>query len=104
MLVHLAFLNGFGSRFSTLLRWARAMVGRARPERVFSVGHTGGDLSLPDEVKARVMPKPFPVLEDDVHWDEVVTRVVSEGSLADAAGNGKSTGADENKAGDPPAV
>ena len=39
------------------------MVGHARPERVFSVGHTGGDLSLPDEVKAKVMPKPFPVLE-----------------------------------------
>ena len=63
MFVHLAFLNGFGHRFTTLWRWGRAMVGRARPERVFSVGHTGGDLSLPDEVKAKVMPKPFPVLE-----------------------------------------
>ena len=42
------------------------MVGRARPERVFSVGHTGGDLSLPDEVKAKVMPKPFPILESDL--------------------------------------
>ena len=41
------------------------MVGRARPERVFSVGHTGGDLSLPDDVKAKVMPKPFPILEED---------------------------------------
>ena len=64
MFVHLAFLNGFGHRFSTLWRWARAMIGHARPERVFSVGHTGGDLSLPDDVKAEVMPSPFPILED----------------------------------------
>ncbi len=49
MFVHLAFLNGFGHRFTALWRWGRSMVGRARPERVFSVGHTGGDLSLPDE-------------------------------------------------------
>ena len=41
------------------------MVGSARPERVFSVGHTGGDLSLPDDVKAKVMPKPFPILEEE---------------------------------------
>ena len=27
--VHLAFLNGFGDRFSTMLRWLRSMVGRA---------------------------------------------------------------------------
>src|SRR6202034_2029882 len=38
MFVHLAFLNGFGSRFTALWRWGVAMVGRARPERVFSVG------------------------------------------------------------------
>ena len=68
MFVHLAFLNGFGSRFTALWRWGVAMIGRARPERVFSVGHTGGDLSLPDEVKAKVMPKPFPVLEDQMGW------------------------------------
>ena len=65
MFVHLAFLNGFGHRAATMFRWLRAMIGRARPERVFSVGHTGGDLSLPDEVKAKVMPKPFPLLEDE---------------------------------------
>ena len=58
--VHIGFLNGFGNRFSTMVRWFRAMVGRARPERVFSVGHTGGDLSLPDDVKAKVMPKSLP--------------------------------------------
>ena len=62
LFVHLAFLNGFGNRFTALWRWARAMVGRARPERVFSMGHTGGDLSLPDEVRRRVMPSAFPGL------------------------------------------
>ena len=63
--VHIGFLNGFGNRFSTMIRWFQAMVGHARPERVFSVGHTGGDLSLPDDVKAQVMPKPFPILDAD---------------------------------------
>ena len=75
MFVHLAFLNGFGHRFTALWRWGRAMVGRARPERVFSVGHTGGDLSLPDDVKAKVMPKPFPVLEDQMGWADLVARI-----------------------------
>jgi hypothetical protein len=51
------------------------MIGRARPERVFSVGHTGGDLSLPDEVKAKVMPKPFPVLEDQKGWVSLMARI-----------------------------
>ena len=75
MFVHLAFLNGFGHRFTTLWRWGRAMIGRDRPERVFSVGHTGGDLSLPDAVKAKVMPNPFPILDDEVGWAELVARV-----------------------------
>ncbi len=70
MFVHLAFLNGYGNRFTTVWRWARAMVGRARPERVFSVGHTGGDLSLPDDVKEKVMPRAFPILEDYEGWAE----------------------------------
>ena len=73
--VHIGFLNGFGNRFSTMLRWFRSMVGHSRPERVFSVGHTGGDLSLPDDVKARVMPKPFPVAEDVGEWAERVAKV-----------------------------
>ncbi len=73
--VHLGFLNGFGNRFSTLWRWGRTMIGRSRPERVFSVGHTGGDLSLPDDVKAKVMPKPFPVLEDTTKWADLVGRI-----------------------------
>ena len=63
--VHIGFLNGFGNRFSTMLRWFQAMVGHARPERVFSVGHTGGDLSLPEEVRAKVMPNPFPIFDAD---------------------------------------
>jgi len=54
MFVHIAFLNGFANRFVTLGRWARSMIGRARPERVFSVGHTGGDL---------IQPRPFPNLD-----------------------------------------
>jgi NADH dehydrogenase len=88
MFVHLAFLNGFGHRFGALWRWGRSMVGRARPERVFSVGHTGGDLSLPDEVKAKVMPKPFPVLEDQMGWADLVARIGTP-----APRNGDSAGA-----------
>jgi hypothetical protein len=63
LFVHLAFLNGFANRFSTLWRWLRAMVGRARPERDFSVGHTGGDLSAPAAVRSVLQPSAFPVLE-----------------------------------------
>ena len=66
LFVHVAFLNGFGNRARALWRWSRSMLGRARPERVFSVGHTGGDLSLPEEVRAKVMPRPFPLLESDL--------------------------------------
>jgi len=63
LFIHLAFLNGFGHRLSTLLRWANSMVGRSRPERFFSYGHTGGDLSLPEAIRRRIMPSPFPVFE-----------------------------------------
>jgi NADH:ubiquinone reductase (H+-translocating) len=93
MFVHLAFLNGFGSRFTALWRWGRAMIGRARPERVFSVGHTGGDLSLPDEVKAKVMPKPFPVLEDQMGWANLVARIGTAPSGGGAVATG---GAEES--------
>jgi len=58
--VHLAFLSGFGRRFSTMARWLRSMIGRGRAERTFSTAHTGGDLSLPDEVRAIVQPDLFP--------------------------------------------
>jgi NADH:quinone reductase (non-electrogenic) len=62
MFVHLAFLNGFGNRFTTLMRWLRWMGGRNRVERTFSVGHTGGDLSAPDEVRDQIIPNPYPQL------------------------------------------
>ena len=75
--VHIGFLNGFGHRASTMLRWFQAMLGRSRPERVFSVGHTGGDLSLPDDVKAKVMPRPFPVADDASGWAERVANTAS---------------------------
>ena len=64
LFVHLAFLNGFGNRFATIRRWMTSMVGRARPERVFSVAHTGGDLSTPASVRAVVQPTQFPAQDD----------------------------------------
>jgi NADH:quinone reductase (non-electrogenic) len=62
--VHLAFLTGFGDRLTTMLRWLRSMIGRGRAEREFSTAHTGGDLSLPDSVRAVVEPNPFPNAEE----------------------------------------
>jgi NADH dehydrogenase len=91
MFVHLAFLSGFGHRFTTLLRWGRAMIGRARPERVFSVGHTGGDLSLPEEVKAKVLPKPFPILEDQFGWADLVARIGKNSVDVDTEPGGSGT-------------
>jgi len=58
--VHLAFLNGYASRFTTLLRWTRWLAGSNRVERAFSVAHTGGDLSAPEAVREQIMPTPFP--------------------------------------------
>ena len=63
--VHLTFLTGFGNRLSTLLKWTRAFIGRGRPERYFSVLHTGGDLSLPASVLSEVQPNPLPVLDKE---------------------------------------
>src|SRR5262249_536188 len=60
--VPLAFLNGFSNRMGTAVKWMRTFVGRARPEREFSVMHTGGDLSLPADVRAVVEPKPLPLV------------------------------------------
>ena len=60
--VHLAFLTGFGNRLSTMLRWLRSMIGRGRGERAASTAHVGGDLSLPESVRAVVEPNPFPNL------------------------------------------
>jgi NADH dehydrogenase len=59
--IHLAFLTGFGNRLTTLLKWTRSFIGRGRPEREFSVMHTGGDLSLPTSVRTVVQPNPRPV-------------------------------------------
>jgi NADH:ubiquinone reductase (H+-translocating) len=64
--VHLAFLTGFGNRMTTMLKWLRSMLGRGRAEREFSAGHTGGDLSLPESVRAVVEPTLYP------NADEVV--------------------------------
>jgi NADH dehydrogenase len=58
--VHLGFLTGFGNRLSTMARWLRSMIGRGRAERAASTAHVGGDLSLPESVRAVVEPKPFP--------------------------------------------
>jgi NADH dehydrogenase len=83
LFVHVAFLNGFGHRVAALWRWGTSMVGSARPERVFSVGHTGGDLSLPDDVREKVLPKPFPILESDLSLlDRVGRQDSSEGAPA----------------------
>ena len=46
------------------------MAGKARPERVFSVGHTGGDLSLPEKVRSQVMPSPFPTMDAALHGQD----------------------------------
>jgi NADH dehydrogenase len=45
LFVHLAFLNGFANRFTTVIQWSRSMIGRARQERVISVAAVGGDRS-----------------------------------------------------------
>jgi NADH:quinone reductase (non-electrogenic) len=61
--VHLTFLTGFGNRLTTLLKWTHSFIGRGRPEREFSVMHTGGDLSVPLSVRATVQPSPLPAAE-----------------------------------------
>jgi NADH dehydrogenase len=63
LFVHLAFLNGYANRFLTVWQWSRSMIGKARPERTFSVAHTGGDLSVPQEVRSVIQPSAFPVLD-----------------------------------------
>jgi NADH dehydrogenase len=63
LFVHLTFTNGFGNRISALWSWFWAMVGRTRRQRIFSVAHTGGDLSTPDSVRSIIQPAPYPVLD-----------------------------------------
>ena len=67
--VHLAFLNGFASRLFTAVGWLRSLLGSSRPERVFSVGHTGGDISAPESVRAMIMPAAFPAARPVVGTD-----------------------------------
>jgi NADH dehydrogenase len=61
--VHLTFLTGFGNRLTTLLKWTRSFVGKGRPEREFSVMHTGGDLSTPSMVRSIIQPNPLPAYD-----------------------------------------
>lgn len=68
--VHLAFLNGYANRLTTGVHWIRSMVGRSRAERVFSVAHTGGDLSAPEQVRAVVAPNPYPALQPQTDGEE----------------------------------
>ena len=63
LFVHLAFLNGYGNRLSAIWHWMISIVGRARPERIFSVARTAGDISAPDSVRAAIAPKAFPAVE-----------------------------------------
>jgi NADH dehydrogenase len=65
LFVHLAFLNGFGNRVTTIMRWLRWMFGSSRVERVFSVARTGGDLSTPEAVRQTIQPQRFPALQQD---------------------------------------
>ena len=87
--VHIGFLNGFGNRISTMLRWFQAMVGRARPERVFSVGHTGGDLSLPQAVREQIMPSPFPVADAAGDWKARVETEMAQGGQGPSTAPGR---------------
>ncbi len=78
LFVHIAFLNGFANRFSTLWTWFRSMIGRSRPERAFSVGHTGGDLSSPEAIRSSDATR-FPALEH--------ARQAAEASKTNATGS-----------------
>ena len=100
LFVHITFLNGFGNRISVLYRWAKSMIGRARPERVFSVGHTGGDLSLPEKVRAEVMPSPFPVMDaapQGQHQASNTGQVGSSRGRPDAVPESRSTAESEQR-------
>ena len=74
------------------MRWVASWSGAPRPTRL-RVGRTGGDLSLPEEVKVKVMPKAFPILEDQLGWADLVARIgtpPSDGGEAGAAGSAHS--------------
>jgi NADH dehydrogenase len=79
LFVHVGFLNGFGNRVSALYRWAKAMIGHSRPERVFSFGHTGGDLSLPETARGQIMPSSFPIVDVNLETQDVPPPQLKEG-------------------------
>ncbi len=58
--VHIVTLSGMAGRLGTLVRWAGAMIGRKRDERTFSVGHTGGDVSMPAKARGSYIDMRFP--------------------------------------------
>jgi NADH dehydrogenase len=91
-LVHLTFLTGFGNRLTTLLKWTRSFIGRGRAEREFSVLHTGGDLSLPPEIRAIVQPNPLPV-----HQKLMSAADTKPSSAPDAEGRGAETPTGEHQ-------
>ena len=51
---------------AALERW---LVGRQRVERVFSVAHTGGDLSTPATVRSVIEPNPLPARSESTAGD-----------------------------------
>jgi len=72
LFVHLGFLNSFASRFGTIFRWSRSMIGRARAERVISVARGGGDISAPGA-------NPYePIVLADIEERERAGRVSNE--------------------------
>jgi hypothetical protein len=58
-------------RVTTLLAWTCSFIGRGRAEREFSVMPTGGDLSLPAEVRAIVQRKPLPVYSQKLASEQI---------------------------------
>ena len=59
---------------------------------MFSVGHTGGDLSLPEEVRRKIQPKPFPVADGETDWVARVTKAeAGPGDVAGTPGDGAAT-------------
>ena len=62
MFVHLAFLNGFANRFSTLWSWVRSMVGTARASGS-SAWRTPGRPQRARRGAHRMEPNPFPEMD-----------------------------------------
>ena len=67
LIIHLTFLNGYANRLATTWAWFRTMAMGTRTERVFSVAHTGGDLSVPATERQTIAPHQFPALDLSNH-------------------------------------